>query len=83
MVDAVVVELARRDVETDTDVTVVADVLVLAVPDDALVAVAEELQRLQANVAQMTPQEAPHELSALLDAERGHTVEWETENPLT
>lgn len=23
------------------------------------------------------------ELSALLDAERGHTVEWETENPLT
>ncbi len=30
-------------------------------------AVAEELQRLQANVAQMTPQEAPHELSALLE----------------
>ncbi|MGW6037036.1 DUF2505 family protein, partial [Gordonia terrae] len=23
------------------------------------------------------------ELSALLDAERGHTVEWESENPLT
>ena len=30
-------------------------------------AVAEELQRLQASVAQMTPQEAPHELSALLE----------------
>ena len=30
-------------------------------------AVAEELQRLQASVAQMTPQEAPHELAALLE----------------
>ncbi len=30
-------------------------------------AVAEELQRLQTSVAQMTPQEAPHELSALLE----------------